>query len=258
MRRSRCANAAAPWLGAVTIGVMLFCGLLLGATYYQSHRMMQRMNGELVALHQQLTEQAADERAALELRIRSVERVRQDLDAAQAELRANVAQFNEVMSASVRSITALGDSALGDLARRLAGQDGEIEVVLDSLRTRATALERGLDEAAESLSSLTLRLPDLGSDVDRLAAQLETTEADFARITGQVQTIEAQAPELALWLEGQRQGLTQTLDAQRQSMDEVGFEIASLKGALNESRGELLTFQETISGGLDAGEATGG
>ena len=243
------------WLGAVTVGVMLFCGLLLGATYYQNHRMMQRMDGELVALHQQLTEQAADERAALELRIRSVERVRQDLDAAQAELRANVAQFNEVMSASVRSITALGDSALGDLARRLAGQDGEIEVVLDSLRTRATALERGLDEAAESLSSLTLRLPDLGSDVDRLAAQLETTEADFARITGQVQTIEAQAPELALWLEGQRQGLTQTLDAQRQSMDEVGFEIASLKGTLNEVPGRAADLSGDDPGGPDAGKA---
>jgi chromosome segregation ATPase len=238
------------WLSAVTIGVMLFCGALLGATYYQNHRMMQRMNGELVALHQQLTEQAADERAALELRIRSVERVRQDLDAAQAELRGNVAQFNEVMSASVRSITALGDSALGDLARRLAAEDGEIEVALNGLRARATTLERGLDEAAESLSALTLRVPDLGSDVDRLAAQLKTTEADFERITGQVQTIEAQAPELALWLEGQRQGLAQTLDAQRQSMDEVGFEIASLKGALNESRGELLTFQETIQADL--------
>jgi hypothetical protein len=234
------------WLSAVTIGVMLFCGLLLGATYYQSHRMMQRMNGELVALHQQLTEQAADERAALELRIRSVERVKQDLDAAQAELRANVAQFNEVMSASVRSITALGDSALGDLARRLAAEDGEIKVALDSLRARAATLERGLDEAAESLSSLTLRLPDLGTDVDRLAAQLATTEADFERIAGQVQTIKAEAPEIALWLEGQRQGLAQTLDTQRQSVDEVGFEIASLKGTLNESRGELLTFQETI------------
>jgi chromosome segregation ATPase len=121
---------------------------------------------------------------------------------------------------------------------------------LNGLRARATTLERGLDEAAESLSALTLRVPDLGSDVDRLAAQLKTTEADFERITGQVQTIEAQAPELALWLEGQRQGLAQTLDAQRQSMDEVGFEIASLKGALNESRGELLTFQETIQGDL--------
>jgi hypothetical protein len=246
------------WLSAVTIGVMLFCGLLLGATYYQSHRMMQRMNGELVALHQQLSEQAADERAALELRIRSVERVKQDLDAAQAELRANVAQFNEVMSASVRSITALGDSALGDLARRLAAEDGEIEAALAGLRARAGALERGLDEATESLSSLTLRLPDLGSDVDRLAAQLETTEADFEHVSAQVETIKAQAPEIALWLEGQRQGLAQTLDGQRQSIDEVGFEIASLKGTLNESRGELLTFQETIQGDLARAKQRGG
>ncbi|MGH6904876.1 MAG: hypothetical protein ACREIR_19295, partial [Geminicoccaceae bacterium] len=48
------------------------------------------------------------------------------------------------------------------------------------------------------------------------------------------------------------------LDTQRQSMDEVGFEIASLKGTLNESRGELLTFQETIQGDLARAKQRGG
>ncbi|MGH6900410.1 MAG: hypothetical protein ACREJ5_28325 [Geminicoccaceae bacterium] len=245
------------WLATTTVGVMLSCGVLLGATYYQNHRMTLRLERELVTFQQQLSEQAAAERAALELRIGAVERLRQDLDAVQAELRANVAQFNEVMSASVRSITALGDSTLGDLARRLADQDGEVQAALDSLHARAAALERGLDEAAQSLTSVTLRLPDLSDHMDRMATQLETTEADFERAAGQVQTIKAQAPEIALWLEGQRQGLVQTLQAQRQTMDEVDFEIATLKGTLNESRGELRTFQETIATDLAGAKQQG-
>ena len=246
------------WLGSLTVGVLLLCGGVLAATYYQNHLMMQRMERELVGLHQQLAAQAANERAGLEMRISAIERVRQDLDAAQAELRANVAQFNEVMSESVRSITALGDSALGDLARGLAGQDGELEAALAGLGARAAALERDLDGTTRGLASLSRRLPDLGRDIDRLAGQVAATDAEFSEVAGQVQTIKAQAPEIALWLEGQRQGLAQTLEAQRQTVAEVDFEIASLKGALNESHGQLRSFQETIEGGLARARKEGG
>ena len=238
------------WLGGLTVAVILLCGGVLGATYYQNRLMMQRMEHELVAMHQQLRTQATNEGAALEARIRLIEGVRQDLDAAQTELRANVAQFNEVMSASVRSITALGDSALGDLARRLAAEDGQLEAALGALRGRVAALERDLDGTAQSLDTLQRRLPDLGSDIERLAGQIATTHADFEEAAGQVQTIKTQAPEIALWLEGQRQGLVQILESQRQSMDEVDFEVATLKGAVNESRGQLRSFQETIEGDL--------
>jgi hypothetical protein len=238
------------WLATTTVGVTLLCGLLLGATYYQNHQMMQRLERDLAALHQRLTEQAADQRAALELRIGSVERMGQDLDAVHGELRANVAQFNRVMSQSVRSITALGDSTLGDLARRWADQDGEIQAALSGLRDRAAALDQGLDAATADLESARLRLPGLRSDMDRLAGEVGTTQVDFERVADQVETIKAQAPEIALWLEGQRQGLAQTLDDQRQSVDGIGFEIAALHGALDESRGGLQNFRETIEAGL--------
>jgi chromosome segregation ATPase len=238
------------WLAAATVGVMLLCGVLLGATYYQNRQTMQRLERDLAALHQRLTEQAADQRAALELRIGSVERMRQDLDAAHGELQANVAQFNQVMSESVRSITALGDSTLGDLARRWADQDGEVQAALSGLRERAAALDQGLAAATEGLQSVTHRLPGLRSDMDRLKGQVGTTRVDFERVAEQVETIKAQAPEIALWLEGQRQGLAQTLESQRRSVDEVDVEIAALHGALDESRGELVNFGETIEAGL--------
>jgi chromosome segregation ATPase len=246
------------WLGGLTVAVMLLCGGVLGATYYQNRLMMQRMEHDLVALHQQLIQQAANDGVALEARIRSIETVRQDLEAAQAELRANVAQFNQVMSASVRSITALGDSALGDLARRLGAEDGNLEAALTALRGRAATLEGELDGTAQSLASLARRLPEVGSDIERLAGQVAATDADFEEVAGQVQTIKAQAPEIALWLEGQRQGLVQTVETHRQSMDEADFEIATLKGALNESRGQLQSFQETIEGDLAQAKQQGG
>jgi chromosome segregation ATPase len=90
------------------------------------------------------------------------------------------------------------------------------------------------------------RLPTLDSGMDRLAAQLATTEASFKRVAGQVETIKTQAPEIALSLEGQRQGLGQRLAGQRQTMDDLDVEINTLKGGLNESRGALSTFRDKL------------
>jgi hypothetical protein len=63
------------WLGALILAVIMLCGALLGATYYYQQRMTERMERDLVALQQRLITQAADERAALEVRIRSADRV---------------------------------------------------------------------------------------------------------------------------------------------------------------------------------------
>lgn len=245
------------WRSALVLGVLLFCGILLGATYYQNRSMTERMERELAALQQRLLEETADQRAALEARIRSVDGERQNLDALQAELSANVAAFNEVMSESARSITALSDRALGDLASGLADRDTAVDVGLGEMRARSASLERGLDQAEEGLATLAARLPELASGMDRLAAQLQTTAADFERAAGQVETIKAQVPEIALWLEGQRQGVAQKLALQQQTVDELDVEIATLSGVLDQSRGELSSFRGTLEQDLTRAKQQG-
>jgi hypothetical protein len=63
------------WLGILILGIIMLCGALLGATYYHQQRMNQRMERDLVALQQRLIAQATEERPALEMRIRSADRV---------------------------------------------------------------------------------------------------------------------------------------------------------------------------------------
>ena len=196
----------------------MLCGALLGATYYHQQRMTERMEVDLAALQHRLLKEAADERAALEMRIRSADRVKDNLTAFQAQLRANVDEFNKLMSAGLRSVTTLGDSPTADLERRLLAQQGEVGEALNGLRERTAALERQLDQVAEGLGLLAQRLPDLDSGVNRLAEHLETTRAGFEQVESQVATIQAQAPELALWLEGERQALAQDLAGRRQTM----------------------------------------
>jgi predicted nucleic acid-binding Zn-ribbon protein len=208
--------------------------------------MTERMERDLVALQQRLIAQAADERAAFQVRIRSADRVQESLGALQAELRANVDEFNKVMSASLRSMTALGDSGVTGLERQLLFQDSDVSEALNGLRARTATLERQFDQVDDSLSVLAKRLPDLDSGVDRLAERLGAATAGFERVESQVATIQAQAPELALRLEGQRQALAQDLDLQRQTMAELGAEIASLQGALDDSRSQLATSEGSL------------
>ena len=192
------------WLGALILGVIMLCGALLGVTFYQHQRMTEEAERDLVALQRRLVEQAADERAMLQVRIRSADRARENLAAFQAELRANVDEFNRVMTASLRSMTALGDSGPTDRERQRTDRDGDFGEGLHGLRERAATLERQLDQVDHSVSVLAQRLPDLDSGVNRLAQRLDTTTAGFERIESQVATIQAQVPEVGLWLEGQR------------------------------------------------------
>jgi uncharacterized phage infection (PIP) family protein YhgE len=229
------------WLGALILGVIMLCGALLGVTYYHQQRMNERMERDLVALQQRLIAQAAEERAALEVRIRSADRVKENFGALQAELRASVDEFNKVMSASLRSMAALGDSGITDLERQLL--DHDVGAALNGLRERAATLEAQLDQVDDSLSMVAQRLPDLDSGVNRLAERLEATTAGFERVERQVATIQAQAPEIALWLEGQRQALAQNLDVRRQAIGELGAGVATLQGALDHSRSQLATLE---------------
>lgn len=245
------------WLGALTLGVITLCGALLGATYYYQLRMSERMQLDLAALQHRLLEQAVDERAALEVRIRSADRVKDNLSAFQAELRANVDEFNKLMSAGLRSVAALGDSPIADLERRLRAQQGDVAEALQGLRERSAALERQLDQVAEGLSVLAQRLPDLDSVVNRLAERLEATRAGFDQVESQVATIQAQAPELALWLEGQRQALAQDLAGRRQTMGELATEITTLQGALDDSRSQLVTLQAWLEQSLARADPSG-
>jgi uncharacterized phage infection (PIP) family protein YhgE len=232
------------WLGALTLGIIMFCGGLLGATYYLQQRTTARMQLDIAALQQRLMEQAAGQRSALELRIRSVDRVKEELFALQAELRANVDEFNKLMSASLRSLSTVGDSAIAGLERQVL--DPESSETSNSLRERAATLERQLDQVDGSLSMLAQRLPQLDSGVNRLAERLGTTAAGFERVEAQVATIQAQAPELALWLEGQRQTLAQDLEGRGVSLGELGAEITGLRDALEDSRGQLVDVSASL------------
>jgi chromosome segregation ATPase len=244
------------WLGALTLLVVMLCGALLGATYYHQLRMSERMKQDLTALQQRLLEQAADEQAALEVRIKSADRAKQNLGALQAELRANINEFNRLMTASLRSMTALG--ATTDLERQRPDRNADIGAALRGLRERAASVARQLDQVADSLSVLAQRLPDLDSGVDRLAQRLEATTAGFERVESQVATIQAQAPELALWLEGQRQALAQDLEGRRQSIGELATGIATLQGALDDSRSQLVTLEAWLEQSLAQAKPPGG
>jgi hypothetical protein len=252
------------WLGALTLLVIMLCGALLGATYYHQLRMSERMKQDLTALQQRLLEQAADEQAALEVRIRSADRAKENLGLLQAELRGNIDEFNRLMSASLRSMTALG--ATTDLERQRSDRNGNVGAALQRRRERAAGVERQLDQVADSLSVLAQRLPDLDSGVDRLAQRLEATTAGFERVESQVATIQAQAPELSLWLEGQRQALAQDFEGRRQSIGELATGIAALQGALDDSRSQLVTLEAWLEQSLaqakppgeDAGGTPGG
>jgi chromosome segregation ATPase len=234
------------WLGALALGVVLFCGVLLGATYYYSQQMAERVERDLAKFQERLRAENAEQRATLQARIRSIDRVKQDLDQLQAQLRADAAAFSEVMSQSARSIVALSDSTIGDLERRLADQEGDVTVALDNVRERVATSVSGLDQIEQSLAALTRRVPELDASMERLAERVETTATGFERVASQVETIKAQAPEIALWLEGQRQGLAQSLESQLRTMDEIDLEIATLRGVLDESRGGLVSFEERL------------
>jgi hypothetical protein len=221
------------WLGALIFAVIMLCGALLGVTYYQHQRMTERMERDLVALQHRLMAQAADERAALDVRIRSADRLKEDVGALQAELRANVDEFNQMMAASLRSIAALGEGGITGLERRLLSQESDLGKTMDGLRERAAALGRQLDHVDHSVSVLVQRLPDLDRGSNRLAERLDLTTAGFERVESQVATIQAQAPEIALWLEGQRQALAQDLEGRRQDIGRLDAEIATLQGSLS-------------------------
>jgi chromosome segregation ATPase len=246
------------WLGALVLGVITLCGALLGVTYYQQLRMGARMQHDLTALQDRLLEQAADQRAALEVRIRSAEARQQTFGALQAELRANVDEFNKLLSAALRSMTALGDSVTPGHERRLLGQDGDLGKTLNSLRERAVSLEHQLGQVAEGVSVLARRLPDLDGGVNRLAERLKATTAGLERVDKQVATIQAEAPEVALWLEGQRHALAQELEKRRRTMGELGAEMGTLRGALDDSRGQLAVLQRGLDQGLAQVEPSSG
>jgi chromosome segregation ATPase len=238
------------WLAALTLGIIAFCGALLGATYYLQQRATERMRLDIAALQQRLVEQAAGQRSTLELRIRSVDRVKEELLALQGELRANVDEFNKLMSASLRSLSSVGDSALGDLGRQVLDPESGIAAASNRLGERAATLERQLDQVDGSLSMLARRLPDLDSGVNRLAERLEASTAGFERVEGQVAAIEAQGPELALWLEGQRQALAQDIEGRGVSLRELGAEITALQGALEDSRAQLADVTRSLEADL--------
>ena len=246
------------WLGALILGVITLCGALLGATYYQQLRMSARMKQDLTALQHRLIEQAADQRAALEVGIRSAEARQQTFGALQAELRANVDEFNKLLTGALRSMTALGNDAKPDPKRQLLGQDGDLGEALKALRERAATLERQLVPVADTLNVLARRLPDLDRGVNRLAERLQASTAGFERVEKQVATIQAQAPELALWLDDQRQALAQELEGRRQTMGELAAEIGTLRGALDDSRGQLATLEGRLEQSLAQVEPSSG
>ena len=97
---------------------------------------------------------------------------------------------------------------------------------------------------------LARRLPDLDSGVNRLAERLEASTAGFERVEGQVAAIEAQGPELALWLEGQRQALAQDIEGRGVSLRELGAEITALQGALEDLRGQLVDVTRSLEADL--------
>jgi hypothetical protein len=140
-------------------------------------------------------------------------------------------------------MTSFGDSASPDVERRPLEQDGDLGKALTGLRERAANLEHQLDQVADSVSVLARRLPDLDSGVSRLAERLEAAAAEFGRVESQVATIRARAPELALWLEGQSQALSQELDGRRQAVGELAAEIRTLRGGLDASRSQLVTLE---------------
>jgi hypothetical protein len=224
------------WLAALIPGIIVFCGALLGATYYLQQRATERMRLDVAALQQRLMEQAAGQRSTLELRMRSVDRIKEDLLALQGELRANVDEFNKLMSASLRSLSSVGDSAITDLERQVQDPAGTTAGAPGRLGERAATLEGQLDQVDGSLSMLARRLPDLDNGVSRLAERLEATTAGFQKVEDQVATIQAQAPELALWLEEQRQALAQDIEERGAGLHALGAEIAALQSALTDSR----------------------
>ena len=118
--------------------------------------------------------------------------------------------------------------------RQLLGQDGDLGEALKALRERAATLERQEVPVADTLNVLARRLPDLDRGVNRLAERLQASTAGFEQVEKQVATIQAQAPELALWLDGQRQALARELEGRRQTMGELAAEIGTLRGALDE------------------------
>ncbi len=238
------------WLAALIFGVITLCGALLGATYYHQLRMSSRMKADLTALQQRLIEQAATQRAALEGQIKSAEARQQTFGAVQAELRANVDEFNRLLSAALQSMTALGAGAKPELERQLRGEDGDLGEALKALRERAAGLEHQLVQVADSLGVLAGRLPELDRGAKRLAERLETSTAGIGRVEKQIATIEAQAPELALRLQGQRQALTQELEARRKSMGELAAEIGTLRRSLDDSRGQLAALEGSLEQSL--------
>ena len=223
--------------------MITLCGALIGATYYHPLRMSARMKSDLTALQHRLIEQSASQRAALEGQIKSAEARQQTFGAVEAELRANIDEFNRLLSAALRSMTALGAGANPDLERQLRGQDGDLGEALKALRERAASLEGQLVQVADSLGVLARRLPELDRGANRLAQRLEASTAGIERVEKQVATIQAQAPELALRLEGQRQALGKELEAQRKSMGELAAEIGTLRRSLDDSRGQLATLE---------------
>jgi septal ring factor EnvC (AmiA/AmiB activator) len=227
------------WLGALIFGVIALCGALLGATYYHQVRMNARMKDDLTVLQHRLIEQAATQRAAFEGQIKSGEARQQTF----GELRANVDEFDRLLSAALHSMTDLGAGANPDLERQLRGQDGDLGEALKALRERAASLEGQLVQIADSLGVLTRRLPELDRGANRLARRLEASTAGIERIEKQVATIQAQAPELALRLEGQRQALAKELEARRKTMGELAAEIGTLRRSLDDSRGQLATLE---------------
>src|SRR5690606_15395414 len=212
------------WLGALSLGVVVFCGALLGLTYHQQQRASERMQLEFAALQQRLIEQAADQRSVLEARIASIERDRANLGALEAELRARADEFDRLLGAS----GAAGASAL-------AGQDG----VVSALQERAATLERRLVQVEGDLAALAQRLPAPDGGVKALAERLETSRAALERVEGQVAAIQAQAPELALWLEGRRQALARDLESRGAALGKLDAEITALRSTLDDSRGRL-------------------
>jgi chromosome segregation ATPase len=155
-------------------------------------------------------------------------------------------------------MTALGDSAKSDPKRALPGQGGDLGEALKGLRERAATLEHQLVQLADSLSVLARRLPELDRGANRLAERLQASTAGFDRVERQVATIQAQAPELALRLEDQRQALAQELEARRKTMAELAAGIGTLRGALDDSRGQLATLEGWLEQSLAQVEPASG
>jgi hypothetical protein len=183
------------WLGALALGVMLFCGVVLGATYYQTYRMAQRMERELTAFREWLIAQDAQQRAAFEVRIRSIDRVKQDLDQFQVELRANAAESGQSMAALGVAQPEKRLPIHNPEAKQDPAEDARsAEAQASSAKAQPPAPEFATETGADRPSSSANELSD--AELSTVAPTAKPSEADrpaFTRFQANIDDLNDQA-----------------------------------------------------------------